>query len=196
MDTLPRACKCAHTSIYASNLLVMRSVLSLEPRRREGLKERRIRDEKRGGQKETPAMCFPSGGIRGTGMSVYWFWPGPEQVWSAGASPRGTGGRCPKFCRQSRTCRGTESTLHYLKSSQPQCETGVRLVCVCVCVHFTPTFGQVGLNLEIKWHYFRLFQTCVEVSYNKSFNQKLETIFATSLSYLHMCREKTLFSCI
>lgn len=32
MDTLQRACKCSHTSIYTSNLLVMRSLLSLEPR--------------------------------------------------------------------------------------------------------------------------------------------------------------------
>ncbi len=52
-----------HTSIYTSNLLVMRSVLSLELReKREDMKERRKRDERRGGQQRKSHVMFPSGG--------------------------------------------------------------------------------------------------------------------------------------
>lgn len=48
-----------HTSIYTSNLLVMRSVLSLELReRREDVEERRKRDERRGGQQRKSHVMF------------------------------------------------------------------------------------------------------------------------------------------
>lgn len=48
-----------HTSIYTSNLLVMRSVLSLELReKREDMKERRKRDERRGGQQRKSHVMF------------------------------------------------------------------------------------------------------------------------------------------
>lgn len=48
-----------HTSICTSNLLVMRSVLSLELReKREDMKERRKRDERRGGQQRKSHVMF------------------------------------------------------------------------------------------------------------------------------------------
>lgn len=48
-----------HTSIYTSNLLVMRSVLSLELReKREDKKDRRKKDERRGGQQRKSHVMF------------------------------------------------------------------------------------------------------------------------------------------
>lgn len=56
MDTLWCVSNCSHASIYTSNLLVMRSVISLE------LREGRTvwKGKKRG--KGTPMSCFPTGG--------------------------------------------------------------------------------------------------------------------------------------
>lgn len=59
MHAQGRAYKHSHTSIYTSNLLVMRSVLSLELReKREDMKERRKRDERRGEKQRKSHVMF------------------------------------------------------------------------------------------------------------------------------------------
>lgn len=59
MHAQGRAYKHSHTSIYTSNLLVMRSVLSLELReKREDMKDRRKRDERRRGKQRKSHVMF------------------------------------------------------------------------------------------------------------------------------------------
>lgn len=150
MDTLQCACECSHTSIYTSNLLVMRSVLLLELREGERDWKRDERGMSRGVKtKKLPCQVVPLE-VRvqcshrlgsEEGRCLCFSWPGPEQVWSAGVFPTRTDGQCSRCCCQSRTYGGTETQVSRHSSScyiermeVDQSSTFQTCMCVHVCV--------------------------------------------------------------